>query len=286
MLSNLTVTNTNDSGPGSLRAAIAAATGGATINFSSKLKGETITLTSGPLTLGTNLTIEAPGAGELTISGGGTAGVFVVSPGVTATIDDLTIANGLAVQGGGIDNFGKLTVDDCTLTDNTAKGGSGDSTTADAANGGGIANEVGASLSLTQSLLVHNVAAASPGNDSFGGAVLNLGGAVVANCTFTGNQVTGGSSSSYYDGSYGGAIESFGFAPSQLYGSTLTVSGSTFTGNQAVAASGPFFGDAAAIDVEFSAVATITNSTFTGNVSTGGMRARALREARLLCRGL
>ncbi len=63
---------------------------------------------------------------------------------MTATIDELTIANGLAVQGGGIDNFGDLTVDHCILTGNTAIGGSGDSTTPGAANGGGIANEVGA----------------------------------------------------------------------------------------------------------------------------------------------
>ena len=53
----------------------------------------------------------------------------------------LTIANGVAVQGGGIDNSGTLTVDDCTLLSNKAVGGRGDSTTPDAANGGGIANE-------------------------------------------------------------------------------------------------------------------------------------------------
>ena len=170
LLSTLTVANNADSGTGSLRAAIAAAGSGDTINFSSKLKGETITLTSGPLALGVNLTVNGLGANKLTVSGGGTEGVFVVSAGVTATIDKLTIANGLAVQGAGIDNFGTLTVSQCTLSGNTAVGGSGDSTTPDAANGGGIANEVGASLTLNQDLLAYNVAAAGPGNDSFGGA--------------------------------------------------------------------------------------------------------------------
>jgi hypothetical protein len=72
-----------------------------------------------------------------------------VESGSTVTIDQLKIANGLADQGAGIDNFGTLTVSQCTLTDNTAVGGSGDSTTPDAAGGGGIANEVGASLTLT-----------------------------------------------------------------------------------------------------------------------------------------
>ena len=179
LLSTLTVMNNHDSGSGSLRAAIAVATSGDTINFSSKLKGETITLTSGPLTLGVNLTIDGLGANKLTVSGGGTEGVFVVSAGVTATIDNLTIASGLAVQGAGIDNFGSLTVSQCALTGNTAVGGSGDSTTPGAANGGGIANEVGASLTLTQSLLTNNVAAASPGDDSFAGGLLNLGSATI-----------------------------------------------------------------------------------------------------------
>ena len=43
----LTVTTTADSGPGSLRAAIAAASDGDTIQFDAALNGQTITLTSG-----------------------------------------------------------------------------------------------------------------------------------------------------------------------------------------------------------------------------------------------
>jgi hypothetical protein len=42
----ITVTNVNDSGPGSLRQALAMANDGDTINFDSSLNGETITLTS------------------------------------------------------------------------------------------------------------------------------------------------------------------------------------------------------------------------------------------------
>ena len=82
LLSPLMVTNNNDSGAGSLRAAIVAAASGDTINFANNLKGQTITLTSGPLTLGVNLTIDGLGADKLTVSGGGTEGVFVVSPGM------------------------------------------------------------------------------------------------------------------------------------------------------------------------------------------------------------
>ena len=186
------------------------------------------------------------------------------------TLSGLTIADGQAVQGVGIDNFGDLTVKNCTLLDNEAVGGSGTATTPDAANGGGIANEVGASLTLTQSLLTSNVAAASPGNDSFGGALLNLGSATVAHSTFTGNQATGGGSSSVFDGSVGGAIESYGLPPSQAYNSTLSVSNCTLTGNQAIGGSGSVFGTGGAIDLESGVVATIANSSFTSNLATGG----------------
>jgi hypothetical protein len=43
------------------------------------------------------------------------------------------------------------------------------------------------------------------------------------------------------------------------------VSDSTFAGNQAIGASGVTFGDAAAIDVEYSTKATISNCSFTNN---------------------
>jgi hypothetical protein len=267
----LLVTNLNDSGDGSLRAAVQAAdaTSGAVIDFARGLHG-TITLTSGELDLTSTMTINGPGADKLAVSGNNTSRVFDIGTGQNVAISGLTIANGLAVQGGGIDNFGILSVTNCALLNNQAVGGSGASTTPDAANGGGIANEVGASLSLTNSLLKNNVAAASAGNDAFGGAVLNLGSTTVAACTFTGNQVTGGGSSSYYDGSYGGAIESFGFPPNQLYGSTLKVTDSTFNDNQAIAANGVTFGAAAAIDIEYSATATISNCNFSDNVGTAG----------------
>ena len=40
----------------------------------------------------------------VTIDGGGTSGVFQIDTGVTATLDQLTISDGLAANGGGIDN--------------------------------------------------------------------------------------------------------------------------------------------------------------------------------------
>jgi hypothetical protein len=276
--STFVVMNLLDSGPGSLRDAVQKANahpGADTIVFQRGLTG-TITLTSGELAITDTLVIKAPGATTLAVSGDGMSRVFDVASGTPVAISGLTIENGVAVQGGGIDNFGTLSLTDCTVFNNQAVGGSGTSTTPNAANGGGIANEVGASLTLTDSLLTKNVAAASTGDDSFGGAVLNLGSTTATGCTFANNQVTGGSSTTYYSGSYGGAINSFGFGPSELYNSRLTVSGCTFSGNQAVSAGGSiYFADAAAIDVEFSAVASISNCTFTGNVGLAGTDAYA-----------
>ncbi len=86
LLSTFTVTNTADSGTGSLRWAVGQANsaGGAdTIDFDSTVFNtpRTITLTSGPLVLditsGTE-TISGPGAGLLSISGNHTSRVFYI----------------------------------------------------------------------------------------------------------------------------------------------------------------------------------------------------------------
>ena len=62
----ITVINTNDSGAGSLRQAIADAASSDTINFNLSNCPCTITLTSGELVIGKNLTIEGPGTSQLT----------------------------------------------------------------------------------------------------------------------------------------------------------------------------------------------------------------------------
>ena len=64
----ITVNNTNDSGPGSLRQALADANDGDTINFDVSLKGQTIALTSGELVIDKSLTITGPGSEQLVVS--------------------------------------------------------------------------------------------------------------------------------------------------------------------------------------------------------------------------
>jgi hypothetical protein len=122
----ITVTNTNDSGPGSLRDAINSANSGDTINFSLTFPA-TITLTTA-LTIDSSgsktLTVSGPGASALAISGGNSVPVFVIQPlfglggPVTATISGLTIENGSSLLGGGIFNGGTLTLTDSTVSNN------------------------------------------------------------------------------------------------------------------------------------------------------------------------
>jgi len=60
----------------------------------------------------------------LTINTNGTSRVFGVPGGVTATIEELTIADGSADQGAGIDNAGTLTVKQDAFLANHALGDS------------------------------------------------------------------------------------------------------------------------------------------------------------------
>jgi hypothetical protein len=102
VLSTLTVLNNHDSGPGSLRAEMAAAQNGDTIRFAPGLAGQTITLTSGEVAITKNLDIEGLDASQLTVSGNNARRIFDISGGVSATIAGLTITDGLADHGGGI----------------------------------------------------------------------------------------------------------------------------------------------------------------------------------------
>ena len=94
-MANFKVTNTNDSGIGSLRRAIeyANATNGADIIIlDSSLSGKTINLTSGEILITESLTIEGLGSDNLTIDAGGKSSVFVLGPGILAGSDiDFTV---------------------------------------------------------------------------------------------------------------------------------------------------------------------------------------------------
>jgi PKD repeat protein len=182
----LTVTNPADSGPGTLRAAITNSVNGGAINFAPNLSGATIMLAS-TLAINTSLTIDASALpGGIQINGNAAVTVFHVGPGTTVVLNSLTITNGFSSDlgaGGGIFNYGFLTLNQCTLSGNSA-GGSGV--------GGGICND--GTVTLNQCTLSGNGA-------QYGGAIVTGNAALTLNqCTLSGNSVS----------VYGGGI----FAPS------------------------------------------------------------------------
>ena len=127
-MSIFTVTTTADSGQGSLRSAIATATSGDTIQFSNNLAGKTITLKTGQLVLDKNLTIDGGSAPGLTVSGNQASRVFYLDKQRTATIKNLTIADGKTEgAGGGIDtrHESTITLDNVKVHNNTSELGGG-----------------------------------------------------------------------------------------------------------------------------------------------------------------
>jgi hypothetical protein len=119
----LTVANTNDSGAGSLRLAIANAAPGDTVDFNAVLSGQTITLTSGELFVGKSLTISGP-AGGITVSGNDVSRVFRIS-GAVVNISGISVSHGNVYLGAGILNTGGLTMTNLSVSSNNAGEGAG-----------------------------------------------------------------------------------------------------------------------------------------------------------------
>ena len=108
------VTNTEDGGEGSLRQAIASASSGDTITFSLPANS-VIALTDGSLSIDKNLTINGPGANQLTMARSRAEDTakfrifHIGAAGISAAISGLTIANGdvgFGGDGGGVSNLG------------------------------------------------------------------------------------------------------------------------------------------------------------------------------------
>ena len=242
VLSTLTVINNLDSGPGSLRAEILAASPGDTVNFDPGLNGQTITLTSNELDINKSLTIQGPGAAQLAISGGHTWRVFDThTPNTNVMLSGLTITQGngrgyaAGGSGGGIANGNgcTLTVSGCTVSNNRASN-----------YGGGIYNSV-ATLNIVNSTISGNSVNDYNGGGK-GGGVYSTAGAVVSitGCAITNNTA----------GFQGGGI--------WIIGTTMTISGSTLSGNKARFSGGVFNGASSAYTL------TVTNCVFSANTST------------------
>src|SRR5262249_56919989 len=108
----------------------------------------TTALTGGELDVTDDLAINGPGADRLTVSGNNVSRVFKVEASEEVKISGLTIAGGNAgtENGGGIDNFGALTVSDVVFFGNSAT------------NGGGLESEVGGTATVIGSTFTGNSA--------------------------------------------------------------------------------------------------------------------------------
>lgn len=194
----IVVTDSGDSGTGTLRQAVIDAVDGDTIQFSPS-SFPTITLTGGQITIDKSLMIEGPGANLLTVmrdSGAGPFRIFQVNSGKTVTIAGLTISGGSADFGGGILTGGTLTINSCTLSGNSANQSGGgilnvgmltilNSTFSDntAGFGGGIFNGQGATTTINNSTFSSNSADTGFG----GGGIANLGALTINNSTIANN---------------------------------------------------------------------------------------------------
>ncbi|HEV2841653.1 MAG TPA: choice-of-anchor Q domain-containing protein [Chthoniobacterales bacterium] len=303
--STLTVTSTADSGAGSLRAAIAAAADGDTIQFDAALSGNAITLTSAELVIDKNITISGPGPAMLAVSRVSDLStsfrIFHVMPGHIVLIEGLTIRDGRASEfGGGIFNDqATVTINNCTVRSNFAplKGGgiynNGSNATMTIVNsavtgnfmgtagggtgagtGAGIYNDDG-TITISNSVVSGNITGRISFPPNFGGdagGVYSTGTLAISNSTISGNvanQYAGGIDNS------GGTLEltnsvisgnQTAFAGGGIANSgTLTISHSTLSGNSAYY---KWFGVGGGI----SNVGTleIRNSTLSGNRVDGG----------------
>lgn len=251
--STITVTNCTDHDPGSLRAAVASAMEGDTVDTSTLTCGA-ITLSTAEIVINRNaLTIRSFANGGTTVSGNGNYRVFNHKGSGTLELENLTITNGKYRSGSGnggcIVSAGSVTLDASTVSNCIVNATDG------SAAGGGIAAQ--ATITLNSSTISNNVAesADGQGSNSYGGGLFAR--AVVVNSSTlhgnrTKNQSGEGPSPAQHD--QGGAIFT--------YGGNSTVSYSTIDNNYS-------YTDGGAIYVVGGQL-TINNSTISNNVSPFG----------------
>jgi hypothetical protein len=279
----ITVTNTADSGAGSLRAALAAAKPGDTISIPTP--GDYL-VTSAELVVTKDVSIEGSGpavriVGDgnnrvfdvtannaslsgLTVTGGGLSGASAAGGGIangagTLVLRDVTVTgntvsntSGGILEGGGVSNkTGTLEIIDSTISGNTAAitpGGGG------IPGGGGVASSEG-SVSISGSTISGNTASiAMPGGVPEGGGIESIRGSLtIADSTLSGNKAIGGSVAQ------GGAIVAF-FTTTTLAGTTLSANAATESGAGTVSQGGGI--------LQFQGSLSLVNSTIAANTAT------------------
>jgi len=260
-----TVTNLNDSGPGSFRLAIqqADASSGDTINFANGVTG-VILLQSALPQITASVTINGPGSSNLAIDGQQMY-PCIKSSANAVSISGLTIrkCNNSGQPGGGIFNLGTMSLTDVDVTLNTTAG-----------NGGGIAT-AGSSLILSNVNITRN----SAGDFSAGGGLFIYSGtATLTNVTVSQNTAFAGGGIFSQAFTTLNNVSVMGNTAGQNGGgmyssSVLTATGATFIGNTAAQNGG---GLVAGGGLE----TTLSNVTFWGN--SAGVAGGAIFNGTLL----
>jgi len=240
-LQGSTVSNSNDSGPGSLRNAIASAFNGETINFNSTLSGATIMLTSDHLLINNlALIIDATTlSAGISISGNNLSRIFLITGTSAATLRNLTLRDGKALNGNGGAVFlagGNIEMVGCTVSNCFAT-----------YNGGGIYLSLGTTSTLDRCRVTGNTAS----NAGFAGGIY-IGGAAstsLRNCLVAGNS-----------NPYGGGIYTANASP--------VFTNCTIQGNMGEG-----------LRNESNADPVITNCIIWGNTSTGNTAEQQLRNS-------
>ena len=280
------VTNNLDNGPGSLRAAVAAAKPGETIEFASSLVGETINLDS-VMDISEPVDIAGPIAGKLAISGGNSVGLFDVEPSAAGTtIAHLTLENGRSIEGGAVLDDGATLILDSDILSNDQAVSTMPGKNAD---GGALAVLGDASsntiVAAANCQFNSDSATGGPGSGGQGGAIYvdagtstNLSFSVYENTVFTGDSASGG----HGQNAEGGAVA---LDADQATRPLFSFSNDTFSkcsadggqgGNSATHANGQDGGAAEGGAIYYNDDSVkgpnfgILKSTFTSNTSTGG----------------
>lgn len=222
-----TVTVDCATNPDALATALAGASDGDTLAIQGTCMGT--------FELAHSLTLMGTGPGGATLDGQGTGTVLTVDAGSSVTVDSLTITGGSGLVGG-ISNSGVLTLTSARVSGNTA-------TVGRFQNGvGGILNQQGGRVALTDSTVSGNSASATVPFDTAVGGIFNA--CCGSSLTITNSTVSGNSGSTPSD-AFGGILNS---AP----GSVVTLTNGTVSGNSASAPGGA--------DAFATAVAGVSNS--------------------------